>query len=63
MGFFLFCLDLELLTNLVSLCVQKPGSNTFPTNTSYEQNKKNPTHAFVDIMVSRERVQNFSKNY
>ena len=49
-GFFLFCLDLELFAKIK----KKPGFYTllfytFTNNSRSKQNFKNPIHSFVDI--------------
>ena len=49
-GFFLFCLELELFAKIK----KKPGFYTltetrFINISRFKQNKKNPTHRFVDI--------------
>ena len=51
MGFFLFCLDLELFANVKKI----PGFytllfNIFIDNSRSKQNKKNPEHRFLDII-------------
>ena len=47
--FFWFCLDLELLINLVSVSLQKPGLFKILANiSSSKQNKKVPHTFFVD---------------
>ena len=48
LGYFLFCLDLELLMKIVSVIVQKPGYFEFAINSRSKPNKKNPEHPFVD---------------
>ena len=48
-NFFLFCLDLELLINLVSVGVQKPGLFVFWQKTQVLNKIKSPTHPFVNI--------------
>ena len=41
---------LELLINLVSVSVKKPGIFfILANNSSSKQHKKNPTHSFVEI--------------
>ena len=59
--FFLFCLDLELFAK-----IKKPGFYTFVfyifvNNSRSKQNKKIP-NTLLQTLVSRKRVQNFSKN-
>ena len=60
-GFFLYYLDLELFAKIKKDLVSTLVFCTFINNSRCKQNKKNPTHPFVDI-TSRKRVQNFSKN-
>ena len=49
-GFFFFLLDHELLIKVSKASVQKPDLLLiFANNSRSKQNKKNPTHAFVDI--------------
>ena len=48
-GLFLFCLDLELFTNLVSVNVQKPDLFFFWQITQVLKKKKNPENHFIDI--------------
>ena len=48
-GYFLFCLDLELLMKIVLVIVWKPGYFEFLQITHHlSQTKKNPKHPFVD---------------
>ena len=61
-GFVLFCLDLELFPK-----IKKPGFYTlilyiFINNLRSKQNKKNPEHPFLTLL-SRKRVQDFTKKY
>ena len=61
-GFFLFCLDLELLINLVSVSVQKLDLFLFWQITQdQKKTKKNPKH-LLQTLAGRKRVRNFSKN-
>ena len=60
-GFFLYYLDLELFAKIKKDLVFTLVFCTFINNSRCKQNKKNPTHPFVDI-TSRKREQNFSKN-
>ena len=46
-GFFLFCLELELFTKTKKDLVS--AQTRFINNSRFKQNKKNPTHPFVDI--------------
>ena len=49
-GFFLFYLDLELFAKIKKDLVSTHFFfYTFINNSRSKQNKKNPTHAFVDI--------------
>ena len=49
-GFFLFCLDLELLIKVQKTSVYKPGLLKFLQITQdLNEIKKNPTQSFVDI--------------
>ena len=47
--FLIFFLDLQLLINMVSVSVETRSFFIFANNSSSKQNKKNPTHRFVDI--------------
>ena len=60
--FFLFCLDLELFAKIK----KRPGFYRvvfyiFVDNSRSKQNKKDPEHAFVDI-VKQERCAKFQQN-
>ena len=58
-GFFLFCLYLELLIEVVkNERIEARCFLTFANNSRSKQNKKNRTHPFVDI---GKRVRSFSK--
>ena len=46
---FLFCLDPELLINLFSVSVQKPGLFILANNSRSKQNETNLEHPFEDI--------------
>ena len=47
-GFFLFCLDLDLLMKVKkNECLET--RSFFANNSTSKQNKKNPIHTFVDI--------------
>ena len=46
---FLFCLDPELLINLFSVSVQKPGLFILAKNSRSKQNETNLEHPFEDI--------------
>ena len=48
-GFFLFCLDLDLLIKVYKTSVQKPGLFKFLQITQDINEIKNPTNRFVDI--------------
>ena len=64
-GFFLFWLDLELFAkitgNLVSTHSHKPGFLLFHNKSRSKLNKKNPKHAFVDIVKYETRAKFLGK--
>ena len=48
-GFFSFGLDLELFAKIKTIGFYTLVFYTFTNNSRSKQNKKNPTHPFVDI--------------
>ena len=50
-GFFYFYLDLELFANIKKDLVSR--FYTFFNKSKWKENKKNPTHTFVDITKSK----------
>ena len=48
-GFFLFCLDLELINKKIKNECVVTKSLIFANNSRSKQSKKNRTHPFVDI--------------
>ena len=62
-GYFLFCLDLELLKkNVKNECVETRSFLTFANNSRSKPNKKNPKHLFVE-MISTKGVRSVSQKY